>query len=169
MKFRPKKPARENAARFLPRLARAFFKAGDASVEDDLKAEEVHEFRILAKRFRYVLEYFRPCYGNAMDAHLETVRGLQSALGDLNDACSTRELLLEMLTPGDPPARHKKLFAALVRREKYLMDQYRAYWHEHLENTEYRDKFLRYLSYPPRDRKRTAGRVIAVPDAAEVA
>ncbi len=150
MKFRPKRPIRENATRLLPRLARKFFRAGDASVEDDLHSAEVHDFRIRTKRFRYVLEYFRPCYGKALDAYLEAVRGLQAALGDLNDCHSTRVLLQDLLQPGDPPTRHKKRFAALHRREKDLFEKYRAYWQETLESREYREKFMRYLTHPPR-------------------
>lgn len=150
MRFRPKRPARANAARVLPRLAERLFRAGDASVEDDLHSEEVHDFRIRTKRFRYVLEYFRPCYGKALDAYLEAVRGLQAALGDLNDCHSTRVLLQRLLHPGDPPTRHKKLLAALDRRENDLFEKYRAYWHETLESPEYREKFMRYLTHPPR-------------------
>lgn len=150
MRFRPKRPARENAARLLPRLAEKFFRAGDASVEDDLHSDEVHGFRIRTKRFRYVLEYFRPCYGKAMDAYLEAVRGLQAALGDLNDCHSTRVLLQDLLQPGDPPTRHKKLLGALDRRENDLFEKYRAYWNETLESLEYREKFVRYLTHPPR-------------------
>ncbi len=152
MKFRPKKPARENAARLLPRLAARFFRAGDTSIEDDLSGEDVHNFRIKTKRFRYVLEYFRPCYGQALDAYLEVVRGLQAALGDLNDCHSTRLLLQELLRPGNPPARHKKLFAALASREQDLFEKYRGYWTENLENLKYRERFERYLAHPPRER-----------------
>ena len=150
MRFRPKRSARENAARLLPSLAEKFFRAGDASIEDHLHSGEVHDFRIRAKRFRYVLEYFRPCYGKALDAYLEAVRGLQAALGDLNDCHSTRVLLQNLLQPGDPPARHKKLLAALDRRENDLLEKYRAYWHETLESQEYRERFTRYLTHPPR-------------------
>ncbi len=150
MRFRPKRPARENAARLLPRLAEKFFRAGDASVEDDLHSEEVHAFRIRAKRFRYVLEYFRPCYGKALDAYLAAVRGLQAALGDLNDCHSTGVLVQELLETGDPPTRHKKLLAALDRRESDLLEKYQAYWHETLESPEYRERFVRYLTHPPR-------------------
>jgi len=150
MRFRPKRPARENATRLLPRLAAKFFRAGDASVEDDLHSEEVHDFRIRAKRFRYVLEYFRPCYGKALDAYLEAVRGLQAALGDLNDCHSTRVLLQHLLHTGNPPTRNQKLLGALDRRENDLFEKYRAYWHETLESPEYREKFMRYLTHPPR-------------------
>jgi CHAD domain-containing protein len=156
MRFRPKRPARENAARLLPRLAEKFFRAGDASVEDDLHGEEVHDFRIRTKRFRYVLEYFRPCYGKALDAYLEAVRGLQAVLGDLNDCHSTRVLLKDLLHTGDPPTRHKKILGALDRRENDLFEKYRAYWHETLDSREYREKFIRYLTHPPRRRPKKA-------------
>lgn len=169
MRFRPKKPARENAARLLPRLAAKFFRAGDASVEDDLQSEEVHAFRLRTKRFRYVLEYFRPCYGKALDAYLEAVRGLQAVLGDLNDCHSTRVLLQDLLKLADPPTRHKKLLAALDRRENDLFEKYRAYWHETLESPEYREKFVRYLTHPPRRRPKKAVQAAKSTANAEVA
>lgn len=166
MKLRPKKPARENASRVLPRLAEKFFRAGDAAIEDDLRGKEVHAFRIRTKRFRYVLEYFRPCYGQALDTYLETVRELQAALGGLNDTCATRTLLAELLQPGNPPTRHKPVFAALERQENDWLEKYRAYWHETLENPEYRERFLRYLTHPPRQRARQPTREAKSADAA---
>jgi hypothetical protein len=68
----------------------------------------------------------------------------------LNDCHSTRVLLQHLLHPGDPPTRNKKLLGALDRRENDLFEKYRAYWHETLESPEYREKFMRYLTHPPR-------------------
>jgi CHAD domain-containing protein len=134
----------------LPRLARKFFRAGDAVVADELCGAELHDFRIQAKRFRYVLEYFRPCYGAAMDNYLEEVRNIQSALGSLNDCCSSRGLLQQLLGAGDPPARYKKLLTALERRESDLTEAFRAHWRDRVESSSYRQRFLRYLAHPPR-------------------
>jgi len=154
MKLRPKKAARQNASRILPPLVEAFLRNGDAAFEDALHGEELHEFRIQTKRLRYVLEYFRPCYGQALEAYLKTIQGLQTALGDLNDCCSTRTLLQEVMARDTPHNRYKKLFAALDRREQNLFEEYRAYWTQHLEDAGYRQKFLRYLRNPPRTRER---------------
>ncbi len=150
MKFRPKRSARENAARVLPRLADAFFRAGDDAFQEELRGEELHDFRIRTKRFRYVLEYFRPCYGRALDAYLESVRGLQAVLGDLNDCCAARKLLTSLGSQKRPPPRFPRLFGALERREQDLYHDYRTYWTSRMQDALGRRRFLRYLANPPR-------------------
>jgi CHAD domain-containing protein len=94
------------------------------------------------------------------------VRGLQSALGDLNDCCSTRTLLTELLGTGVPPTRHKKLFGALDRLEQDCLEKYRAYWHQTWGTQDYREKLLRYLAHPPRQRPQKTSRSEAAADAA---
>jgi len=148
MKLRPRKTASQNASRLLPRLAERVFVAGDKSLADDLNAEDAHSFRILVKRSRYTLEYFRPCYGEGMDACLGKLKGLQQALGELNDCYATKRLLLDILKAGDPPQRYQKLFAALNRREEDLMERFRAEWRHGWEDPAARRKFLRYLAKP---------------------
>lgn len=157
MKFRARQSARQNASRLLPLLAERFFRSGDAALKDRLRGADLHRFRIRTKRFRFVLEYFRPCYGQALDVYIEAVRGLQSALGDLTDTRSTRLLLQELLQAGDPPVRHKKLLAALEAAGQELLGTYQAYWREWLESPDFRQKFLRYLRHPPRDRRKGLG------------
>jgi len=150
MKLRPKKPARENASRLLPRLAHKFFRAGDRSIEDELTGEDLHRFRILAKRFRYALEFFRPCYGSALDAHLESLRELQALLGDLNDCCASRGRFRDLLAASGPSKRHKALLKALDDLESDLLERYRALWRDSWEPPGFRQRFLRYLAHPPR-------------------
>src|SRR5712692_5431950 len=124
MKLRPRKTASQNASRLLPRLAERVLRAGDKSLADDVNAEDAHSFRILVKRFRYTLEYFRPCYGDGMDLYLVRLKALQQALGELNDCYATKRLLTDVLKAGDPPTRYKKIFAALNRREEDLMERF---------------------------------------------
>src|SRR5262245_35609467 len=84
--------AARNAAEKLPELARAFLAAGG-----DLEGKpyrEFHRFRLLAKRFRYTLEIFRPCYGPGLEQRIESLRTLQQHLGDLNDCAATEELVM---------------------------------------------------------------------------
>ncbi len=155
MKLRPRKTASQNASRLLPRLAEEVLEAGEKSLADDLNAKDAHSFRILVKRFRYTLEYFRPCYGEAMDVYLGKLKALQQALGELNDCYATRRLLIDVLKAGDPPTRYKKLFAALNRREEDLMERFRAEWRHGWEDLTARRKFLRYLAkpLPPRENR----------------
>ena len=50
--------------------------------------EPLHEARISAKRLRYALELFSPCWGGTLKAAAHEVSELQTALGDLRD-CDT--------------------------------------------------------------------------------
>jgi CHAD domain-containing protein len=49
------------------------------------KPSGLHEMRIAAKRLRYALELFAPCWEDAPKAFAEEVAELQSALGELHD------------------------------------------------------------------------------------
>ena len=51
-----------------------------------LKIKPLHEMRIAAKRFRYALELFEPCWGPEVASCARKVAALQSSLGELHDA-----------------------------------------------------------------------------------
>ena len=150
MKFRPKRPALENATQVLPHQAQEFFKAGDKTAHKGGGPAKIHRFRILSKRFRYELEYFSPCYGQALQAYLELLKELQATLGALNDCAASRELLSDLFEAGDPPRRHKKLFAALGHREEQLLTEFKEEWSQKFANNELRRRWIRYLAHPPR-------------------
>ena len=154
MKFRPKRPALENATQVLPHQAREFFKAGDKTAHKGGRPAKIHRFRILSKRFRYELEYFSPCYGQALQAYLELLKELQATLGALNDCAASRELLSDLLEAGDPPRRHKKLFAALAHREEQLLTEFKEEWSQKFAKSELRRRWIRYLAHPPQRRLR---------------
>ena len=48
-------------------------------------ADAQHATRIAAKRLRYVLELFAPCFGEDADPARRAAKELQSVLGDLHD------------------------------------------------------------------------------------
>jgi CHAD domain-containing protein len=80
----PWEALRPNASRIVrTRLneLRAF--ADEALASDAATAQ--HDMRIAAKRLRYVLEVFAPCFGEEADAARRAARDLQSVLGDLHD------------------------------------------------------------------------------------
>lgn len=58
------------------------------SLYKPLKTKRLHKMRIAAKRLRYALELFAPCWGGATKAFAEEVAELQGALGELHD-CDT--------------------------------------------------------------------------------
>jgi CHAD domain-containing protein len=130
-------------------LARRFFKAGDKLAAEEQTGKRMHPFRVQTKRFRYSLEYFRPCYRQAMDSHLNTIRELQQVLGELNDCCSSRALYEKILGPASV-RRQPKLWASLDGLEKELLERFQARWLGSFQSPTMRKKLLRYLAFPPR-------------------
>jgi CHAD domain-containing protein len=51
-----------------------------------LKIKPLHKMRIAAKRLRYALELFEPCWGPGVSTFAEKVAALQTHLGELHDA-----------------------------------------------------------------------------------
>lgn len=151
MKLRLNKPARENATRLLPRLATEFLNAMDRAVDGEIDDEQTHRLRILAKRFRYSMEYFRPCYGETMDGYLNDIRNLQRAMGKMTDASATRELLRDFL-PARSRRGYKKLLEALNKQEDEMLAGVRAQWRDQFGKSLTRKRFLRYLGRPPAPR-----------------
>jgi CHAD domain-containing protein len=103
-------------------MAAAFFRAGDkAAAASD--ADEIHDFRLVAKRFRYTLEMFREAYGPGLKALLKSMRAVQTALGRFNDCAATSELL----------ARYKaspEFLAFLEEKGSRELESFRKLWTE---------------------------------------
>jgi CHAD domain-containing protein len=85
MKLNPADSAGESARILLPKMARRYFEAGRQAVDSKHPPEQLHDFRLETKRFRYTLELFRPLYGPNLDRYLKALRGLQGALGKVSD------------------------------------------------------------------------------------
>jgi CHAD domain-containing protein len=88
-------PVDENLREVLPRMAEKWFRAGDAAMKPGVDWEEMHEFRLLTKRFRYTLEIFQPLYGPSLETRITLLRKLQTYLGDINDCATTKTLLAD--------------------------------------------------------------------------
>jgi CHAD domain-containing protein len=82
-----------NAGEKLPELARSFFSMGSAAATENASLQALHRFRLSTKRFRYVLELFRPCYGPGLGRRISELQTLQQRLGDISDCAATAELL----------------------------------------------------------------------------
>lgn len=95
MEFRWKQSesALENASRVLPKMVHKYFKAGRQAMSEDRTWDELHEFRLESKRFRYTLELFRPLYGTPLEERIGHLKKLQQLLGDINDCVATAALL----------------------------------------------------------------------------
>ena len=63
--------------------------------------EQFHQLRIASKGLRYALEFFREVLGRESKDLIETVKGLQDHLGNLQDAVVACNLLRDFLTWGN--------------------------------------------------------------------
>lgn len=86
-------PVEEAVRKVLPRIAAKWFRAGEAAMNTGMSWEDMHDFRLLTKRFRYTLEIFRPCFGSSLEERIGLIRTLQTYLGEVNDCVTTEALL----------------------------------------------------------------------------
>ncbi|WP_374634446.1 CHAD domain-containing protein [Ferrovibrio sp.] len=98
-------PALQYAALLLQRRRRKLKKLGRRLGE--CSEAELHELRILAKKLRYAVEFYRPLFkGRSKSArrHAQGLARLQDALGALNDAAVGAQLLRNLLgMPAEDP------------------------------------------------------------------
>jgi CHAD domain-containing protein len=109
------------AAALLPGLCAKFFARGAAAARPGTSVEDLHRFRLSAKRFRYTLELYAPLYGRRADRHLKHMRKVQSHLGDINDCAATRVLLEDWRAPA-------ALAAEIARLEARRITAFRRAW-----------------------------------------
>jgi len=105
----------------LPQLAQRFFDAGKAASQTSGK--RLHEFRILAKKFRYTLELFVPVYSGSTEEWMREIKKVQSTLGAMNDYRTVHSLATDLRCDNE-------LRAALKRSEHRLVRQFRQSWGE---------------------------------------
>jgi CHAD domain-containing protein len=137
--------AAQNAKRHLPALASGYFEAGRKLMEGKPAPEDLHHFRLATKRFRSILEFFRPCYGKSLEGRIDDLRGVQNRLGEINDCVTTLAML-------KPPAKHKKTAAFLTHRAAQRTDAFRQYWHQTFGPPEQESRWRRYFSSFARER-----------------
>ena len=102
----------------LPALAEDFFQTGNAAAAPDSSYQNLHRFRLRAKRFRYTLELFEGFYGNEMATASKALKGVQDHLGAINDCVTSIDLL-----PDDPIA-----IAAIQRQLEQRTRRFQTYW-----------------------------------------
>lgn len=129
---------RENLQRRMPRLASDYFEAGRLALGHGRTWEEMHRFRLGTKRFRYTLETFRPAYGPALEARIESLRQIQTLLGDINDCVATSEMVA-----ADPDT--ESLRNRLAERAEKKTEKLRKYWTATFDAPGERERWMRYL------------------------
>lgn len=111
------------AQRVLPRMAQQFFKRGNDAAKTKASPDELHQFRISSKKFRYTLELFTSLYGPPLSSPLETIRRGQRLLGDINDCETVRDLLSHYKGADE-------LTSWLKKRQRRKIEQFQHYWTE---------------------------------------
>ncbi len=133
----------ENARRELPRLTAEFFAQVRAALAARPSPEQLHRVRLAAKKLRYTLELFRPCYGPALEARIERLRGLQQVLGEIND-CAASARLLAQRAPDAPQREMVDRFLAGRLRRKTA--ELRRVWRDAFDAPGEEEGWARYLT-----------------------
>ena len=84
----------------LPAMAQSYCDQGRKLLDPSSSPSAMHRFRLETKAFRYTLEFFRPCFGPALERYLSGLREIQDCLGALNDCAATRDLIANRLPHG---------------------------------------------------------------------
>ena len=137
-RWRTNKSIESNAARVLPKLAKQLFAEGDRVSAPGVPYEEIHQFRLHGKRFRYTLELFTPVYGENLQPLLKGMKGLQDLLGVMNDCVTARKII-----PDDPAA-----LAAIDRLLEQRENAFRAGWADYDDGL--RSQWIEVLRHPER-------------------
>jgi len=132
----------DTARRMLPRRAQAFLRLGNNAAQAKSSPEELHQFRIASKKFRYSLELFAPLYGSRLKRWIEGIKHAQNLLSDINDCVTAAEIV----------SAHKgsrAILAWLKKRERRKMEEFRRWWPEAFASREVHRSWMRDLSHPP--------------------
>src|SRR5215467_5267048 len=86
---------------------------------------ELHQFRIICKKFRYTLELFAPTFGPALNARMEVIKRAQGLLGDINDYDTVRRILSSY--KGD-----ERLVLWLKKRQRRRVEDFHRFWSQML-------------------------------------
>ncbi len=113
----------ETARRILPQIAADFVERGNAASQAKVSPEKLHAFRIASKKFRYTLELFAPLYGPSVNTWLESLKGVQTVLGDINDCVTVSQMIADYKGSGPVTNWIKK-------RQRRKIEQFSRLWLE---------------------------------------
>lgn len=154
---------KQNLQRRLPKMAAKYFAAGRGAMSPGTSWNDMHQFRLQTKRFRYTLETFRPAYGPGLERRIEALKRVQTFLGDINDCIVTGNLLADIEGAGELRAR-------LAERADAKTKKLRSFWMREFDAPGQEAAWLRYLRgyvcrRPPAPRRRLTSPVDAAEEA----
>lgn len=117
------------ARRILPRMAADFVERGNAASQAKTTTEKLHAFRIASKKFRYTLELFAPLYGSRLNAWLDSIKGIQTLLGDINDCVTVAQMIADYKGASEVAGWLKK-------RQRRRAEQFSRHWLEEFGDPE---------------------------------
>ena len=139
------------ARRILPRMAADFVERGNTASQAKTSPEKLHAFRISAKKFRYTLELFAPLYGTAVNSWLESIQGIQTLLGDINDCVTVAQMVANYKGASEVAGWLKK-------RQRRRVEQFSRLWLEEFGDPETVRARIRSLSHPGQAVRKPMGR-----------
>jgi CHAD domain-containing protein len=101
----------------------------------------LHDMRIAAKRLRYAVELFQPCWGHAIGSYAKRVARIQSALGEVHDCDVWIESLGKPITDAHKQKQHQHVEAFV-----WLMNHFIKLRTKHL-----RQAFSRWRDWEAQD------------------
>jgi CHAD domain-containing protein len=149
---------KDNLQRYLPLAVTEYFDAGRLAMAPHTTWEDMHAFRLQTKRFRYTLEVFRDAYGPALETRIDSLRKVQTFLGEINDCVVTSSMLAEV--PGTEGVRE-----ALARRAAAKTEKLRRFWTRTLDASRQLELWKAYLGrYACRPKRQPRTRRLAAPE-----
>jgi len=138
-KWKSRQNLRSNLRARIPSIVDDYFAAGRDALAAGTAWEQMHRFRVLTKRFRYTLEIFRPAYGPGLDKRIESLRDLQTLLGEINDCVAT----ISMLSSIEGTEAIRQQFAAKAEGKA---EKLRALWNVRFQVPGRKESWKRYLT-----------------------
>ena len=129
--------ARTAAERVLRRSGKRFLNAGAEVLSHRGSMTRVHDFRLVAKKFRYTIELFAPLYQSMADEQLRRIKPIQKLLGDINDYESVQAMVKSF-------GSHPKLQRALKRTQLRRLRRFRELWSEQFSGDAGREWLLEF-------------------------
>ncbi len=150
----------ENApAMLLTRFAEMNRLAG--YIDDPTRVKDLHNMRIAAKRLRYTMEIFQPCFAGEpakeYKAVYDKIKSIQEQIGDIHD-CDVRgpaiQKFLDEHVKRRPELRVglERLIAKEIEERDRMYVEFLAYW-ANLKRKAFRSRFIRIATFLESDAK----------------
>ena len=140
-----------NARRQLAPLAAAYFARVRTALAKGADFGKLHRLRLEAKKLRYTLELFHPCYGPGLEMRLRNLQGLQQLLGEVSDCRAAASVLAQSMTRSPQLAGLEKL---LKERAGAASRRFQEHWTSVFDAPGEEQRWTRYLALQARTPRR---------------